>query len=375
MSTPIDGRVDGGFEPLVADIASEGLPRADPATPVRLEPAPFARLLDRVVHEHITGHLDRAIAAGWFLVSEAQREAAQRAHEEMLGVDLLLERLLVESSRALADEDIAHRALKGPVVARTTYADPSLRSFGDVDLLVEGNRFDDAIERLTTGGGHARYREPRRRFTARFGKGVCVVTSEGFEIDVHRVFVAGPFGLAIDADDLFADPDSITIGTTVVPVPPRTVQFLHACYHTALTTPRITAVRDVAEFLCGGAVDAERVLAVARSWRSRAVVQRAVAVTRERLSASIDGPLVEWSATYAPDRFERAALRPYITTSRSYGAQMAAGMWALRGIRPRLEYGAALLLPERSYVQDREGSYVRRWKRALSLARRSRDPR
>jgi hypothetical protein len=371
MTAPVDGRVEI-IERLVVDIASEGLPRTEPLAPVGLEPGRFEVLLDRVVHEHITGHFERAIGAGWFVVTEDQREAARYAHEEMLSVDLLLERLLAASSRALADERIAHRALKGPVVARTTYRDPSLRSFGDVDLLVEGDRFDDAIERLKVGGGRARYREPRRRFTARFGKGVCVVTNDGFEIDVHRVFVAGPFGLAIDARDLFADPDRITIGTTTVPVPPRAVQFLHACYHTALTAPRITAVRDVAEFLCTGRVDVDRVLGLARRWRSRAVVQRAVEITRERLSAAVEGPLVDWAHSYVPDHFERTALRPYVSASRSYAAQMAAGMWALHGIRPRLEYGAALLLPDRSYVQEREGSYVRRWKHALSLARRSR---
>jgi hypothetical protein len=153
------------------------------------------------------------------------------------------------------------------------------------------------------------------------------------------------------------------------------VQFLHACYHTGLTTPRITALRDVAEFLCSGALDTDRVLALARRWRGRAVVQRAVRITRRRLPASIDGPLADWADTYVPDRFERAALRPYVTASRSYAAQMAAGMWALEGIRPRLEYASALLLPDRDYVHEREGSYVRRWKHALSLARRSRGSR
>jgi hypothetical protein len=52
---------------------------------------------------------------------------------------------------------------------------------------------------------------------------------------------------------------------------------------------------------------------------------------------------------------------------------MAAGIWALRGLRPRVEYAAALLLPDRTYLGEREGSYVKRWVRAIEVGRRSKD--
>ena len=361
------------LDALVALVAAEGLPRRDPPAPITLDDSTFAALLDAATHERITGHLDRALDAGWLPASDEQRDDALRRHEAMLSVDLILERLLVDTSDLLTRAGIPHRALKGPVVARTAYPDPALRSFGDVDILVDGAHFDAAVAHLERGGGRARYREPRRNFTARFGKGVCVVTADGLEIDLHRVFVAGPFGLAIDPADLFADPEDIEIGDRTVPAPNANVRFLHACYHVALTSPRLTATRDVAQIATLTDLDIDDALALAARWRGRAVVQRALQFTRTRLAADLDGPLYDWAARYRPDRFERAALRSYTSTRRSYATQMAAGVWALRGFRPRVEYAAALLLPDRTYLREREGSYVKRWVRAIEIGRRSKD--
>ena len=155
-------------------------------------------------------------------------------------------------------------------------------------------------------------------------------------------------------------------------MPRAEVRFLHACYHTALTSPRVTAVRDVAQIATATNLDVDATLDLARRWRGRAGVQRALALTRTRLSADLDGPLYEWAERYQPDRFETTALRSYTTERRSYAGQMATGVWALRGMRARAAYGAALLVPDRSYVAEREGSYVRRWARALTLVRPSR---
>jgi Uncharacterised nucleotidyltransferase len=365
--------VTASVDALIALVAAEGLPRRDPPPAITLDDPMFAALLDAAAKERITGHLDRALDAGWLGASATQRAAVLRGHEAALSIDLILERLLVDTSKALTRAGIGHRALKGPVVARTAYPDPALRSFGDVDILVDGAHFDAAVAHLERAGGRARYREPRRNFTARFGKGVCVVTADGLEIDLHRVFVAGPFGLAIEPADLFADLEDIEIGDHSVPAPNATVRFLHACYHVALTSPRLTATRDVAQIATLTDLDVDDALALAARWRGRAVVQRALQLTRRRLPADFDGPLFDWAAHYRPDRFERAALRSYTSTSRSYATQMAAGVWALRGLRPRVEYAAALLLPDRTYLRERDGSYVKRWVRAIEVGRRSRD--
>jgi hypothetical protein len=353
---------------LAASVAGFGLPPADPRPPAVLDDVTFELLLACATRERITGHLEQSIRCGRLLASDEQYERALLRHEQVLGVDLVLERLLADTSALLTEASIPHRALKGPALAHLAFTDPSLRSFGDIDILVPGSDFDDTIARLVTCGGTARYREPRRNFTARFGKGVCVVTADGLEIDVHRVFVAGPFGLAIEPADLFAEPDSIVLGDRTVPVPGARVRFLHACYHVALTSPRLSAARDVAQMVWAPDLDMPGVLALAARWRGRAVVQAAITMTAKRLGVLLPHAWDEWVRAYEPDPFERAALRAYDRATRSYAQQMVTGLRAIRGTRARVTYATALLVPERAYLGERDRSYVKRWRRAIALA-------
>jgi hypothetical protein len=354
---------------LVRLVAAHGLTVAAEA-PITLVDEAFAGLLERAVDERVTGWLLEA-GTGTFAFSPEQQAAADAAHEACLAADLVLERLLRDTSVRFAAAGIEHRALKGPVVARTAYRSPALRSFRDIDVLVAGADFDRAVELLTETGGRARFREPRRHFTSRFGKGVCVTTADGLEIDLHRVFVAGPFGLAIDARDLFARSESVDVGGVRVPALGATEQFLHACYHAALgdLEPRMTALRDVGELARSPRTDVDDVLRVAQSWHGRAVVQHALQCTRRVLAPATDGPLDEWAERYRPDRFEQAALRVYRSPNAGYAAKAATGMWAINGYRARLAYASALLVPSRAYVHERDGGYGRRFRRGVRLVR------
>jgi hypothetical protein len=358
---------------LLGVVAATGLPGAEVGpTSVVLDTDTGAELLDLAASERITGHLVAAFDSGVIQATPEQRARASRRHEEAMALDLVLERLLTETSTVFARARITHRALKGPVVARTLYAEPSLRSFGDVDVLVAADRFDEAVRLLVARGGSPRYLEPRSGFTSRFGKGVCVVTGDGLELDLHRVFVAGPFGLAIDAKDLFEDPDTIVIGGVDIPVLGPELTFLHVCYHAALgdRAPRYTTLRDIAEFICTTSVDVDHVLMLATRWRGRAVVQHALRLTRSHLPVTFRGSLFDWADAYRPDAFERSALDVYLAPDASYAARAATGVWALRGLSRRIAYVGALLVPTRSYLREREGGYLQRWRKAVALRRR-----
>ena len=233
-----------------------------------------------------------------------------------------------------------------------------------------GSRFDEAIALLTAAGGRARYREPRPNFTARFGKGVCVVTTEGLEIDVHRTFVAGPFGLAIDAHDLFAAPETIDIGGVAIPVPQRGGPVPpRVLSHRAHQPAHHRVARRRADRRPRRTSTSTRRSSSLARWRGRAVVQRALALTRTRLPADLAGPLYAWAERYRPDRFETTALRSYTTEGSSYAGQMATGVWALRGVRAarRVRCRAARAGPHAT-SRNAKGSYVRRWARALDAS-------
>jgi len=365
MVTPLDDHL--------TVVAAQGLPGARPLDATEpLAESEFGALLRAAGGERIAGHLVAAIDSGTVPATDGQRARAQDRHEAAMAVDLHLERVLVAMSGRLGRDGIEHRALKGPVLARTAYPDPALRSFGDVDLLVEGARFDDAVAVAATTSGDVRYGEPRPGFRSRFGKGVCVVQPDGWEVDLHRVFTSGPFGLAMRAEDVLGDAATVTVGGVAVPALGPTSRFLHACYHAALGSrrPRRSALRDIAQILHADPPDPGAAVDVATRWRGRAVLQRALWLTQDGLAAPIDGSLVEWAASYRPDRFERLALAAYTSERASYAVQAATGIWALGSWRDQAAYSGALLLPSREYLSEREGSYLRRWRRAVRLGGR-----
>jgi hypothetical protein len=355
---------------LLVGIAAYGLPgRAGRLTTRPLEPFELDALLDQVVEHHLSGHLLTAVDAGDVVVTAAQRTEVMHAHHRALAFDLLLERRLVETCALFVESDVAYRVLKGPAFAHTVYPEPHLRSYGDIDVLVGGADYDRALALLATRGAQARYREPRPGFSSRFGKGVCVVDGD-IEIDVHRTFASGPFGIALDPLDLFGSAQSFEVAGEPLLALAVEAQFLHACYHVALGSyrPGLVAMRDVAQMLLTTPLDCDAALETAQRWHGRAVVQRAIRCTWDNLGLDVDHPLSDWTASYEADAFERRSLDAYVTEQRSYARQAMAGLRAVRGVRAQLAYATAMLFPSRSYARERDG-YVARWRRAAVLAR------
>jgi hypothetical protein len=359
-----------GASAYTAPVAAFGLPVTPrPIASAPLDRAAWETLVDDAIVRHVTGHLVAALDAGAFAATDEQRQSAIDAHREALAIDLLLERRLVGTVQRLRAAGIDVRALKGAAFAHTVYLDPALRSYGDVDILVRGEQYDDAIGVLRGMGGRARYAEPRPGFTRTFGKGVCVEIADD-EIDVHRTFVAGPFGIALDASALFDAPQPFSIaGVELLALSPID-QFLHACYHAALGArePTIVASRDVAQMLLVNGVGHDNALARAATWNGQAVVQRAVLGAWEQLGIDAPHPLLDWARSYEPSRFEQRALAAYVSEHRSYATQALAGLGAVRGVRARASYLYAMALPVPSYARER-GGHLARWRRGATTAR------
>jgi hypothetical protein len=116
-------------------------------------------------------------------------------------------------------------------------------------------------------------------------------------------------------------------------------------------------------------LDVDQVRARCRGWRCWVVVQRAIDLAWDAF-ALVDTPeVVRWARSHECSQCEERALGAYISTDRSYARQAVAGLQAVRGVGDRARYATALLLPNRTYVRIREGSYRRRVRRALRLFR------
>lgn len=352
-------------EDVIGAVAAHGLPGAPPLPAEALPDGAWRTLFDLATRDRLTPLLARAVADGAMAATARQEGQATAAHEQAMRLCLLLERSLLATSAGFEDSGIMYRVLKGPAVAHLDYPDPALRAFGDVDVLVASSAYEDAMAQLRAGGAERRFSEVRPGFDRRWGKGACVVAADGTQIDVHRTFVAGPFGLTIDLDELLLMPEWVEIGDEVLPALDRESRFIHACFHAALgdRVPRLVALRDVAQIILSHDLDRDVVMARARRWRADAVIARAVRLAWARLRLA-EHEWSRWAATHTADRFQTRALRAYTSESRSYATQAVAGLSAVRTVPEKVAYVHALLAAEPGHLANRDRSYGRRIRRA-----------
>lgn len=325
-------------------------------------------LLERLVPLAAYALEHRALTA-----SEIQRTQITQDHSRSMSLALVLERRLLEvySEMSLAGIDV--RVLKGSAVAHLDYPDPSWRAFGDVDLLVRADSFAAASEILTGAGARRRFAEVSKGFDSRFGKGACFTYADGIQVDLHRSIAEGPFGLTVDLDSLFNDGEEFEIGGVNLRTISRQHRFIHACFHAALgdISPRLVALRDIAEMLLVKEVDFSDAVVTARAWRAEAVIARAISLAWQRIALPPNDASA-WANTYSPSGYEDRALRAYTSENRSYATQVAAGVTAVSGITGKLAYMRALLLPSRQHISGRDSSYWARFRRGAAALRESR---
>jgi hypothetical protein len=363
-------------EQIVGAVAAYGLPGAPPLPTEALDDQAWRAVFDLATRDRLTPLLAGAVADGALPASTRQAEQATAAHEQSMRLCVLLERALLETGTRFDASGIMYRVLKGPAVAHLDYPDPAQRAFGDVDVLVASSAYDSALEVLSEAGAHRRFTEVRSGFDRRWGKGACLVAADGTQIDVHRTFVAGPFGLTIDLDELLRTTEPVTIGGRRVSALDRPGRFLHACFHAALgdRVARLVALRDVAQLILTTDLDRAEVMARAARWRADAVVARAVRLTWFRLELA-SHPWATWAGDHRADRFQSRALHAYTAESRSYATQVAAGLAAVRSVPEKVAYMRALLISEPGHLSTRDRSYGRRVQRALRAFGSTRGPR
>lgn len=310
----------------------------------------WRRLIEEVQGQHVPGLLVRAAEDAAFPVTPEQRQEARDAHRSSMWVALALERTLLGAAQVLTAHEVDHRVLKGPALAHLAYPEPADRSFADVDLLVPSHSFDAAVAALATAGVHRRSAQLRPDFDRRFAKGVTLITPDGYEIDLHRTFAAGPFGMWVDLDELFTTSSAFGLaGVPLLGLGPEE-RFLHACYHAAIgdAVPRLVSVRDVAQLLLRTELDLGRVSQLARTWKAEAVVARAVSLAWATFQLVDDVPLSAWALSYRANPTEVRALNVYVGEGRRYTDKAVAGLWAVPGLRSKASYARALLVPDRS---------------------------
>jgi hypothetical protein len=345
-------------------VATVGLPgsRQSLADEV-LDAGSFEYFLGVVRWQRLPGFLMAAVDAEALPVTAEQRAAVEELHLEACASVLKLESYLLEIAEVLDTAGIDFLVLKGTAAAHLVYPEPSLRMFGDNDLLFRSEQFDEALEALYRHGYVRPAAPPRPGFDRRFGKGATLRRLGIDELDTHRNLVFGTFGFRIDLDELFGSAVTFRLGGRDLRALGPETRFLHACYHSALgdPEPRFSSVRDVAQMLATGEHDPQRVLALARQWEARAVLARAFRLCRDHLGVQVDSALADAVADYEPTRRERRAIASYVGENRHYAAKVVASLPYLDSFRDRAAFVRASAAPSDPFVESRGGEPGLAW--------------
>jgi hypothetical protein len=311
-------------------------PFREEAAPIEapLSDSAWDRFLRFVEEQRVTGLLQAAIGA--MPTIESQRRSAALAHRIAIATDLRIEATLLTLAEGFDRQQISWRVIKGVAGARQLYPDPSLRTTGDVDVVVLPSHYRSALEAVGQAFEVAADYPAHGPASARHGKGHTFVTVDGVELDVHRA-VRGPLRrYEIPTAALFSAPQSIRIRERDLPVPTTCVTVLQAMLHLAKeggrtgTPARLSTLSDVLfarEFhprayleaqalaaTCGCATPAAWADAVAEAWLPRRVAetpstgQASVpwAVTAYDLMLSRPGLVSILRRLEGPERLQRA---------------------------------------------------------------------
>jgi hypothetical protein len=355
--------------PLLA-VAGHRLPGAHRGFPGQpLDDDQWATVLDAAIRHRITGLLNVATVDGALPTTRAQRGEALSVHRRMQMRVLALEHQLGNVADVLADSGVELRILKGSAVARLDYTDPAIRSYIDLDILVRAVDIDRAVQLLGAAGFKRTLAEPRPGFDRRFDKGTTFVAPAGFELDLHRTFVLGPWGVVMNPDEMWDESDPVRIGARTFLALSKPYRFLHACYHAALGNwpLRLASLRDIGEQLRSGQ-DASTVIAIASAWGVQTLVAAAVADSRRLLGTDADDELTTWSRCHRPSKRDVSWLALHTRTDKTFAAQALATLPVLPW-RDRIDYLSALLRPSSAYAAERHGSRPARFAYAVRQIR------
>ena len=263
--------------------------------------------------DHLTGLLAAAVLAGDVLIDDVdtRQQLMHMWHQELLSC-VVLEAVAVQTGQQLDDAGVPWRLTKGAALAHLDYPDPSYRTFGDVDIVVHPDHWSTALRTLTAGGYDRSADALPGDYDDRYGKGATLTTPAGYEVDLHRRFAIGRFGVTSRMSDVFEEVDHITLAGRPVPTLSPEHRLLHACYHASLGGfRRLRAFRDVAQLILLTEVDWANTLETARRWRAEAVVASAIAESWRRLQLNPAHP-AHRKATGTPiSRGDQRALRVF----------------------------------------------------------------
>ena len=162
-------------------------------------------------------------AHAWPEVPAEVREALKREYDDNVLRGMRTAAALVKLCRLLSDRQIRHLAFKGPTLALRLHGTFDLRRAGDIDVLVDPQRIDEADAALQAAGYQLVKPDfemsPRQKaaFRAGFAHLVHRTPCGGIAIELHWRLTANPLLLPVSFDELMRRSRVQMIGGQPVP--------------------------------------------------------------------------------------------------------------------------------------------------------------
>lgn len=250
---------------------TRGDAEADEEIAAFLEGLPLTLLIDGAVHHGLVGYLRVAIkrVRPSLLAEQSTLEAAW--HDGVKG-HLRTLADLAAVSRTFASADVPWLVVKGPALAEMVHPSPTLRPYGDLDIVVPGATLPSAVRALEAAGGRVRtdWQEAREQEAGELE----VVLPSGGSVDLHWHLLnesrhRGSFRITMA--ELFDRARTVLVGSTQVRTLDPTDTVLHVALHGCLAGgSRLLHLKDL-ELTLEGA-DRGLLATRAREWGATLVL-------------------------------------------------------------------------------------------------------
>lgn len=329
----------------------------EPALAVPTE-ADFSEWLDLARRDRVFPLLHQMVANGDHRLVDAQQQTVLAAQIDVMGAAVRFEHDLLEVHAMLTGAGIATVVLKGAATAHVDYASPSLRQFGDVDLLVAPEAFPDACAVLAAHAWKQAYVLPRHH--ERFTHAVTFRQGPRVEVDLHQRVAHRALGLLIPPADLLAGAVEYEIAGRSLRALSPSHRLIHAAVHTGSSRGpyrRLSSLADVLVLADANAVSAADVLELADRWRIRPLVLSTV--QEAYATASLAVPDAWRSAASRPRRYRNLLVdRAYLGPHRRPLSEEAAYIWLLPRWRDRGLYLRGYFATDPDYAERKQRSGV-----------------
>jgi Uncharacterised nucleotidyltransferase len=350
-----------GADLIVQRIAAYGLPGGGRLPDAPLAPRDWEVVLSKVRAHRIVGFLMRAVQDGRFAVDREQRGQVVHLYRQTRCYTVALQGQLVRLTGLLEQGGVEYRVLKGAALAALAYPDQSLRSYGDIDILVSPVQFEYTVGLLEREG----YRRTAgwHRVGHAHDKSTVLSTAGGYLVDLHYALARGPYKWLIPTADLFAEPQTFLLGTRLLPTLPPAEQFLHVCLHARIgNIPlRLLSIRDVVQCAVSTQFSWAVVQQLCVKWRMSGVVGASIRTAQDCLGIDL-GDSAQLLANYQPSSRERRLMRPY--EAQSYTAFVISALVTTPGMARKVDHAYNLLLPGKQHLSGNGyTSHRARWRR------------